>query len=59
MFYYLRAIAPIYFHERKAAPQLLGNWAGSGVIAGVVAVLVLGLLAQALLGHWEPMALPW
>jgi hypothetical protein len=24
----------------------------------VVAVLVLGLLAQALLGHWEPMALP-
>ncbi|MEI7035621.1 NADH-quinone oxidoreductase subunit N [Fulvimonas yonginensis] len=59
LFYYLRAIAPIYFHERKAAPQLLGNWAGSGVIAGVVAVLVLGLLAQALLGHWEPMALPW
>jgi NADH-quinone oxidoreductase subunit N len=58
LFYYLRAIAPMYFNEGEAAPELLGGWAGAGVIVGVVAVLVLGLLAQALLGHWEPMALP-
>lgn len=59
LFYYLRVIGPMYFRPGETSVHVLGRWAYTGAIVSVIAVLVVGLLAQVLLGRWALSQLLW
>lgn len=52
LFYYLRVLATMYFNAADAPVATLGRCAGGGVWLTGVAIVVIGLAAQALLGRW-------
>lgn len=52
LFYYLRVLASMYFNAADAPVATLGRCAGSSVWLAGIAIVVIGLAAQALLGRW-------
>lgn len=57
LFYYLRVIAPMYFDAPGNMPQLLGRWSATAALLSGLAVVLLGLLANALLDAFASFAL--
>lgn len=55
--YYARILAPMYFEPRAEPRALLGGGAGPAAIAAAVALLAVGIFAQALVGVMLPLEL--
>ncbi|MBH03792.1 MAG: NADH-quinone oxidoreductase subunit L [Xanthomonadales bacterium] len=47
--YYLRVLAPMYFHESPAPVAILGRWATSGLVTASLLIVALGIGAENLL----------
>lgn len=57
LFYYLRVLGPMYFHDSSISVAVLGGWAGSAMLISGAFVLALGLAAAALLTALTDIAL--